>query len=150
MISFLSYIALSYESTVINPIYCDLYLTLGSPLGTYYAHDSLWWEEIAVNGYVNEQLVALNFASCDNCYPRTKRCVNYWAWGDVISGPLGDFMSGEENIQVDTPSEYTHDTRNASTTPTWHYYDSLQPGRLPENLPLKDMVEDLLNETITN
>jgi hypothetical protein len=97
--TFLSYMALSFESTVGNPIHCDLFITLGSPLGTYYAHDSLWWEEVAVNGYVNEWLFLLNFSDCADCYPRTNRCVNYWAWEDVISGPLVDFTFGEENIR---------------------------------------------------
>ncbi|MHC4499608.1 MAG: Kelch repeat-containing protein, partial [Planctomycetota bacterium] len=83
--TFLSYLALSYESTVEDPIYCDLYITLSSPMGTYYAHDSQYLEEIAVTGYVNMWLAALDFASCTNCYPRTDACVNVWAWGDVIS-----------------------------------------------------------------
>ncbi len=148
--TFLTYLALSYESTVEIPIYCDLYITLGSPLGTYYAHDGLYVEEILINGYVNTWLDSLNFSSCTNCYPRAERCVNYWAWGDLISGPLGDFMPLAENIKIDPfSSQDGHEYRNAGSTGyVWHYYDSLQANGSADNQPLKDKVRSLIEETI--
>ena len=147
--TFLTYMALYYESTVDVPIICDLYVTLGSPLGTDYAHEGSWPEEVLVNDYVSDRLVELDFDSSTECYPRAVRSVNYWAWGDVISGPLGDYMPLAENVKVDSRSEadgYWH--RNVWTTGTWHKYDSLQPGGLPDNQPLKDALKALIEDTI--
>jgi len=148
--TFLSYIALSLESVEQDPIYCDLYVTLGSPLGTSYAHEGVMYpEEILVNNYVNQWLFLLDFDDCTNCSPLVDRSVNYWLWGDVISGPLGSFLLTTENIKLDLWSyEFGgYDQRNLLTTPIYHKYDSLQPGGIINNQVLKDMFKALIEET---
>ena len=147
--TFLTYIALSRESSWPDPIYCDLYITLGSPLGTCYAHDGYYPEESVVSGYVAFWLWRLDFDECTNCYPSVQRCVNYWAWGDVISGPLGSFAPFAENEKVDPFSETDgHAYRNIGSTYVWHWYDSLKPDGPSDNQPLLDEVEALIQETL--
>ncbi len=141
--TFLSYMALSFESTVQTPIEADLFVTLSSPLGTYFAHQPpIYLLEIPINGYVNEWFAALNYSNCDNCYPRANRWVNYWAWGDLVSGPVDNYNSFSINIQVD-PNIYNNnsDYRNFSTTKNWHMFTSLQPEGPIDNQSLKDQVK---------
>jgi len=149
--TFLAYMALSYESTVADPIVCDLFITSGSPMGTYYAHDGLYPEEIAINGYVSTWLYALDFQSCTNCYPRTSVFVNYWAWGDLISGPLEDWAPLAENIKLDDHSSADgHSYRNIETTAVWHKYDSLQDGGAIDNWPFKLAVKGAIEQTLSS
>jgi len=148
--TFLSYLALSFESTVQNPIICHLFITLSTPLGTYFAHQPpINWEEVPINGYVNEWLVALNFSSCDNCYPRVDRWVNYWAWGDLISGPVSDYNLFSINTQVDPNTNNDNfDFRNFSTTYNWHWFTSMQPGGTINNQSMKNLVKQEINNVI--
>jgi len=137
----LSYLALSYESVVDVPIELDLFITLGSPLGSNLAHEGkLYPLEEIISGYVSTWLQRLDFESCTNCYPRVEKWVNYWVWGDIISGPVHDFDVLAEDIQMG-PTGATVLSRNALTTATWHKYDSLQPDGSENNQDLKNLVK---------
>jgi hypothetical protein len=152
----LSYLALSYESTVQDPIKPDLFITLSSPLGTEFAHQKPpYYFEKLIMDYVSLWFIKLDFKSCDNCYPRVSRWVNYWAWGDLVSGPVDYYNIFSTNIQVD-PTTYNNnpDYRNYSTTLDWHWYTSLQNGGSKQNQPIKDQVKNeilqCLNELNTD
>ena len=161
--TFLSYIALARESQGSDPIIANLFITLGSPLGVQNAHISdatafLYPVDQLVADYVGFWLLSLNHDTCDNCYPIAERAVNYWAWGDAISGPLGEWMPSAENIRVDYPEDegvpgwlyFTIFYRDVPSTEKWHYYDSLQPGGTPINFPLKNEIKNLVEDTIAN
>ena len=62
--SVLSYLSLCYESIGENPIEPDLFITLGSPLGTPYARPSdLNNEEKIISGYVDSWFLRLGFSN---------------------------------------------------------------------------------------
>jgi hypothetical protein len=153
----LTYLALSSQSRQVpenERLYVDLYITLGSPLGTDSAHDgSNYPEETTVINYTAFWLNKYNF--CDTCQPLVEKWVNYWAWGDVISGPLDGFMPFTdyplwEDNQVDRASFTAgYPGRNVYTTGLWHKYDSLQPGGLMDNQPLLDQVKSQLEDNVT-
>lgn len=154
----LSYCALSDLSQGDNPVQCDLYITLSSPLGTYFAHDNLFPEEITINGFSNEWLATLSIDPFGDWvgYPLTDKHINYWAWGDVISGPLNPFLGDVVDINVDTDDqEDGNDERNFTTTlydsasTGWHQFTTLQAGGNMDNQSLKDSVEDLIMHTLS-
>lgn len=152
----LTYLALSSQSTQAdseNRVYVDLYITLGSPLGVNYAHSGTKYpEETLVINYTGNWLNQYSF--CETCLPLATRWINYWAWGDAISGPFFNgtatqdgFINNSgnsewEDVKIDAGSVYGgYFTRNTTTTVIWHMYDSLQPGGLVNNQPLLDTVK---------
>lgn len=146
----LSFLSLSFESTVEVPIIPDLFITLGSPLGSNQAHEGdHYLEENLVYDYVLYWLVQPDFSNCIDCYPRVRKWVNYWVWGDAISGPLKINLPGAvvEDVQMGDMGT-SHETRNAITTGVWHKYDSLQPGGTKDNQDLKDRVKTEIINTL--
>jgi hypothetical protein len=151
----LSYLALSSQSMQVpgsEQVYVDLYITLGSPLGTDNAHGGINYpEETIVSNYTFNWVNRYDF--CAVCFPLVEKWSNYWAWGDVISGPLQGFMPFDGNsqwmdIQIDSSSSVPgYVGRNISTTVTWHLYDSLQPGGVIDNQPLLDEIKNQLEGT---
>lgn len=145
----LTYLALSSQSRQVQEgerVYVDLYVTLGSPLGTEYAHGgNKYLEESTVIAFTHNWTDRYSF--CGNCLPLVTRWLNYWAWGDVISGPFDGFMPFSGNLQwLDTkldPSDVSsgYPARNSGTTVLWHMYDSLQPGGVLDNQPLLDTIK---------
>jgi hypothetical protein len=145
----LTYLALSSQSTQVSEserVYVGLYITLGSPLGTDNAHAGANYpEETVVINYTENWLNQYSF--CDTCLPLVDRWINYWAWGDVISGPLDGFMPFDESFswtdnQIDSATAAGgYAGRNTATTVIWHKYDSLQPGGLVNNQSLLDEVQ---------
>jgi hypothetical protein len=150
----LSYLALSSQSKQVpgkEQINVDLYITLGSPLGTGNAHDnSKYPEEMIVINYTTSWINRYDF--CDTCLPLVKKWINYWAWGDVISGPMQDFVPFSDypqwhDIQIDLSSYVQgYPGRNTGTTVLWHKYDSLQPGGILDNQTLRDEIKNQLEE----
>ena len=145
----LTYLALSSQSNQVSQnerVYVDLYITLGSPLGTDNAHSgSNYAEETLVINYTANWVNQYSF--CATCLPLADEWVNYWAWGDVISGPLDGFVPFEENLswsdrKIDSASTSTgYAGRNTGTTVIWHMYDSLQSGGVRDNQPLLDEIK---------
>ncbi|MCP4218531.1 MAG: hypothetical protein GY765_28105 [bacterium] len=151
--SVLSYLALSSQSQQADhPIDVDLYITLGSPLGTDNAHTGTNYPvETMVINYTRDWTDRYDF--CDTCLPLVDKWVNFWAWGDVISGPFQGFMPFDthtswSDIQIDTSYAITgYVGRNTLSTAIWHMYDSMQPGGTPDNQPLLDQVRTLIEGT---
>lgn len=145
----LSYLALSSQSMQVDEIervYVDLYITLGSPLGTDNAHEGFNYpEETTVITYTTGWTGQYSF--CETCLPLADTWINYWAWGDVISGPFDGFMPFSsrqdwDDMQIDSSQAVNgYIGRNTSTTVNWHIYDSLMPGGLIDNQPLLDEVK---------
>lgn len=151
--TFLAYMALSFESQVSNPIEVELFITLSSPIGSYYAADlsgysnlSTWKKILTIDnkiiGFVNQWYHALKYSECSNCYPITKKWINVWAWGDLISGPLSDFIQSVEDYNVDENSiSFGPSKRNLLTTLKWHEFTTLTP-----NGNNQDLIEKIKNE----
>lgn len=151
--TFLTHKALSLEGCSDDgPITIDLFVTLSSPLGT---SDAIaYYEDRCDEGilkslddwliiaYVERWDVSLCVlhpfccASADD-HPTADRWMNYWAWGDLVSGPI----SGATNIQVDPKASIDGCTltRNPITSLEWHAYTSL--GLAYDNQAMRDEVE---------
>jgi hypothetical protein len=156
--TFLSYMVLAEESQATNPMKCDLYITLSSPIGSYFAEKkidysstSLWTgikssaSHQMIVGFVNQWFNGLKYKDCYNCYPIVKKWLNVWAWGDLISGPLSDFINGVEDYSVDESSvSYGVNKRNKSTTEFWHSFTTLSP-----NGNNQDLIEKIKYEICT-
>ena len=140
----LSYAALSQEANGDNPIRPDLLITLGSPLGIEWVPDrEQGFLEMLVEAYLNYQLDNLGFDFDDAASPNCDNFFNYWAWGDLISGPI---PYATLNIRVDAGEETG--SRNLVSAETWHKYDSLQKGSDPDNGPLRREVVELIKQTV--
>ena len=89
--TFLAYVALSLASSGYDggtPVHCDLYITLGSPLGTQHVNDPSPNLDGTVLSYVWEKLREFDSILDPDDRPNAETWVNYWAWGDEFSGPL--------------------------------------------------------------
>ncbi|MFC1965189.1 Ig-like domain-containing protein, partial [Chloroflexota bacterium] len=146
--TYLSYMALALESMGDNPIVVDLFITLSSPLGVQYAHVVPFAPELIIVGYTYAWTLAIDFMYNLRTFPRVVKAVNFWAWGDLISGPLGYWMPLAENINVDEAHSPSNSSvnRNLLTTKYWHEYTTLQPEH-PDNQALRTSVESLINDT---
>jgi hypothetical protein len=155
--TFLTYCLLSDLSTGEDPICCDLYITLSSPLGTGYAtadqDPSVYWEDALVNAYTLWWAIELALDETHHWIdtPNILKHYNYWAWGDPISGPLTEFelLPSVVDEQVDywQSVEDGHDYRNWQTCLYWHDYTKLQPDH-PDNESLRNAVEDAILQTL--
>lgn len=143
--TFLTYSALAGESAGDTPLLPDLIIALGSPLGTAEARRqrgaSLSIDEQIVANYVSFWLSRLGFQRSVPVLPHVRRAVNFWAWGDVISGPLGAFFPGAEDVQIDGD---IFSTRDRISTSYWHYFDSLQSMPLGDNDHLRSVIRELI------
>jgi Tol biopolymer transport system component len=149
----LAYAALQHQSEDTKQLYCDLFITLGSPLGTYYARDykSQGPSERIIGEYVDFYLKELHSFGLCNDYPRVKKHINYWTWGDIISGPVKKRIPFSEDFRVGyyTPENAPHE-RGIFNAEHWHKYDSLQSDGIIPNKDLKDLVESQITTTINN
>ena len=151
----LSYLALAHEYAAGN-FYCDLFITLSSPLGTPYAlaeynkpFPNRWewlgmiFEHFAVLPYTYTWLdnLGVDWDSVNVSLPSNVTWAhNFWLHGDFISGPIPESM-GFNNYQLDEENPYPRDWLNV-----WprHEYTTLKPGTA-----IYIQIEAFLNEVIT-
>ena len=132
----------------------DLFVPLGSPLG--HQQIALSPAEYFLTAYVDhvKELVEEELGQVQ--VPQgIGRIVNYWAWGDIISGPLSgtpwlagllvDDHVADLELEGYGPSFYR---RNAVNTVVWHYYDSLMERGFINNDRLRRAVAELIEETL--
>ncbi len=94
------------------------------------------------------------------CPLEVPRWVNFWSWGDFISGPLAPvgLCSTVEDHAVDGSRSFSGPChqRRISTTETWHAFTSLVEdygsyfgvsGPPPYNTALRAQVRDLIDQT---
>lgn len=125
--TFLSFMALASESQGTNPIKCDLFITLSSPIGTAYSSHRSKTEDI-INSYVNSWFTKLNYNITSGILPKAKKWINVWAWGDYISGPLKEINPAIQDIQVEGDLyKISPVTRDIITTYVFHRYTQLLP-----------------------
>jgi len=98
--TFLSFMALASESQGANPIKCDLFITLSSPIGTAYSSHKSKTEDIIIS-YVDSWFTKLNYNIASGILPKAKKWINVWAWGDYISGPLKEINPAIQDIQIE-------------------------------------------------
>ena len=152
----LSYLALSYESKGSDPINCDLYVLLGSPLGSanaphlsYPAVNVLTYPtEGVISIYVIEWLQRLKFSSCFNCYPHADRVINFWVWGDIISGPLSEFAFSTPVEDVEWATQSRNEGRDPFNILEWHGYDSLNTIKHPQSQNARNTIRQLIADTL--
>lgn len=102
--SFLGYMALAMESAGADPIECDLFITLSCPIAANRAGTEFDPLDFAVETYANRWMEDLGFDIGGALYPKAGRFINYWAFGDCISGPLATRIpagAGVRDTQVD-------------------------------------------------
>jgi hypothetical protein len=129
--TFLSYMALAMESAGADPIECDLFITLSCPIAANHAGSTVDPLDAAVEAYANAWLDDLGFAIGGELYPRAERFLDYWAWGDCISGPLATRIpaaAGVRDIQVDFfgVADATSLKRGIDDVLFWHDFTSLR------------------------
>ncbi len=148
--TFLAHMALTFESNAAEPIRVDLVISLGSPLGSANAHQGeLYPEEAVVTFYVINWLNRLNYLDCAGCFPLAERYVNYWVWGDAVSGPIVNLAPGVENVQMGQTGA-TRLTRNAATTAVWHIYDSLISSSVQDNSDIRAAAKEEIEAALEN
>lgn len=130
--TFLCYMALAMESTGEDPIECDLFITLSCPIGANNAGSITDPLDAAVSAYAEAWMEDLGFAIGGGSYPRAKRFLNYWAWGDCISGPLAGLApaaAGALDVQVDIfgVRDATSLKRGIDDVRFWHEFTTLNP-----------------------
>ena len=92
----LSFVALAREAQSDPPVYAELFVTLGSPLGAGFGPIPCLPPDLVIQTAIIEYtFVWLLRLSCTStaCFPSTAEWVNYWAWGDMISGPVSSLDS---------------------------------------------------------
>jgi hypothetical protein len=103
--TFLCYLALAMESGGADPIDCDLFITLSCPIAANHAGTALDPLDAAVEAYANAWMSDSRVDFDINAfYPKAERFLNYWAFGDCVSGPLATRIppaAGVKDIQVD-------------------------------------------------
>ena len=139
--SVLSYVALALESQGSDPLAPDLYITLGSPIGTRsmeptfppepkapFLEDFLdfglrmgAWHEI--NLFVDSWFS--RFDLCPACQPLASRVVNFWARGDLLSGVLPEELFDPSVTLLLDVDLSNSDDRGIKSTATWHWWDSI-------------------------
>lgn len=148
----LSYLALSFESQVSVPLECDLFITLSSPLGTEFVpiqSDCIDATMISnqIQNFVSMFFKIMDFSNCVNCYPKAKNWYNYWAHGDLISGPV-KYYSFINNVRVENENTNLCDARSKQSTDIWHRYTNLKKLKNPDNSDLREKIEKIIKETI--
>lgn len=116
--TFLSYLALSLEPQ----IECDLFITMSCPLGT---SSGVSTEEDIVYNYTNVELFLMPSFDIVNDYPHANVFYNFWANGDLISGPLTGkipVITNVHDVQVD---DGISDNRTVVDSYFWHKFTTL-------------------------
>jgi hypothetical protein len=91
---------------------------------------------------VSDWLVKVNFLSC-HCSTLTKKWLNVWANGDIISGPLKNLKSEVEDYRTDPGFDH----RNLFSTisaPGWHFLTSLNADPNGMNQTLINYIKNLI------
>ncbi|MBN2546911.1 MAG: hypothetical protein JXB50_14010 [Spirochaetes bacterium] len=117
--TFLSYVALSLEPT----IECDLFITLSSPLGT--ASGLPDSPEKIVRDFTDAKLAELLFDISGIAYPDTKLFYNFWANGDLISGPLSGKIPASLIVHDVKIDQVISDYRYITDAFFWHKFTAL-------------------------
>ena len=146
----LSYVALTNMDRY--DISIDLFVTLGSPLGTAY-YSSPFPDWVAIKDYVSNFLSQNEFCSA-NCNPPVKRWVNFWNKFDVISGPINQRENMVEDVQFDDDVSLSEGLfgklmRNLIGSNTMHFYNSLSLDSELDNSKLRNRARDLLLSLIS-
>ncbi len=140
----LTYLALSLEAAEADPLEVDLYITLSTPLGTRFGHGSTYPEERVISDYVDDWFERLSFVSDGSMRPAAAQFVNYWAWGDLISGPVAGFVPpgiAVSDVRIDEgmfdlPTDSTYSTaaaysnRNFLDAVYWHKFTTVDSSVL--------------------
>jgi len=150
--TFLTYAALSKLAEEGRPVLVDVYITLSSPLGTYSVLEDYPLSEkptavidaaIALYVWSWEQRLDLSVA------PKIGRWINYWSWGDCMSGPVSSRFSWVEDRQISPSSKLYNPTTRAILTPYWHKYTSLIGSHVSwDNMGLADTVGYIITNAI--
>ncbi len=117
--TFLSYLALSLEIQ----IQCDLFITLSSPLGT--ASGLPASPEKIIRDYTDARLLEMTFDISGPKYPNAKVFYNFWANGDLISGPLTGKIPAVLNVQDVRVDQAIADQRDLTGCYFWHNFTNL-------------------------
>jgi pimeloyl-ACP methyl ester carboxylesterase len=137
----LTYLALSLEAAKPDPLEVDLYITLSTPIGTNFAQPGTYPEEAVITDYLEDWFDTLGFETTNTVRPRASSFVNFWAWGDFISGPLTNFVPDAAkvtDIRVDEglfdlplDSSYSrtaaYSNRNLLDAKYWHKFTTADP-----------------------
>lgn len=154
---------LSYTALTRINIKVDLFITLGSPLGSMnaYSHWIPALGRILTSGNTNLTFpdgtyvvpyytnLHLNEAGINKIskLPGISRWVNFWDWGDIFSGPLNNADSDIEDIRMDKSLRIMASfNRNYLTTITWHKYNSLEVNPFVDNSDIRLRVKQLIND----
>jgi hypothetical protein len=114
--TFLTYIALSLEPS----IQCDLFITMSSPLGTSSGLPAS--PEQIVRDYTDARLAEISFNIPGTSYPNAKVYYNFWANGDLISGPLSGKIPAATSVQDVKVDSGIADNRNVTDCYFWHKF----------------------------
>jgi hypothetical protein len=138
--TFLSYIALALEGAEADPLEADLLITMGSPLGSEHAHAGLYPEELVIKTFVDLIISEIGFDT--DLSPKVPAIYNFWAWGDMISGPIDLFVPSSPpvyDIRIDEgmfdlpddqftgSTDFAWDNRQIDEMFYWHYFDAIYP-----------------------
>ncbi len=132
----------------------DLFIAMGSPLG----HQQVSFNptEYLLTSFVDHVKNLVQEERGLVQVPKgIQSIVNYWAWGDIISGPLSNtaWLAGlvvDDHI-VDLEMEGYEQfllRRNSANTVVWHYYDSLMSGGFINNDKLRRAVAEEITEAL--
>ncbi|MEW6608381.1 MAG: hypothetical protein AB1414_13205 [bacterium] len=118
----LGMLALKYNNDV-NP---DLFITLSSPYGSINAASQLVYPaEAIINTFLWDEIYE-TYAKCGQPARKIEnfqfKWTNYWAWGDVISGPIQKLSA--KDIQIDQTYN-TNRNWGSGDTKRWHAITSL-------------------------
>jgi hypothetical protein len=156
VLTFLALKSLSTGRPAEQRVRPDLYITLSSPRGTPFAYSlsSKTVEEAVIAGYTDLMISRYDRDSadyCASCDVLARSWINYWAFGDLMSGPLfGPQSAGsrvDRSVDWPTPPQihdftswlaYRH-LRTVQTTNHWHDVTSLGAGN-PDARILREYV----------
>jgi hypothetical protein len=121
------------ESTGTDPIERDLFVTLSCPIAAHHAGSSVDLRDVIAEGYSNAWMDDLGFDIGGPLYPHATRFLNYWAWGDCVSGPLATrapVAAGVKDLQIDIfgVEDATALKRGVDDVTFWHAFTTLDPS----------------------
>jgi Leucine-rich repeat (LRR) protein len=141
--AFLTLCALSDLKMDSKPVIPDLYITLSCPTGS---------DALEIASYVGGWMAILG-QDKDHSWigsPQTVRHLNWWAQGDIISGPLVNLLGNEvEDFEIPNAPRSFWDLGYSSTM-KWHAYTGLSEnwGEPPQPTNNQELIDDVRAEII--